>query len=162
MRRDLEFPFDSTGACSVSNVMAGNLSVKRDVALAAGGFDERFVAVAYRFETEFCRRLRRTGAEVRYDPRAVIHHLKAGSGGTRTWGHHLTSIRPAHSVGDYYFALRESRGVERWSYIARRLLRETTSRFHLSHPWWIPVKLVAELRGLRMAFALSRDARGRR
>ena len=61
-------------------------------------------------------------------------------------------------MGDYYFALREGRGLERLTYIASRLVRESISRFHLSHPWWIPVKLLGELRGLRMAFGLFRES----
>jgi len=36
--------------------MGGNFSVKRDLALRLGGFDENFVHVAYRFEAEFCDR----------------------------------------------------------------------------------------------------------
>lgn len=149
--RDLRFPFNSTAPCDVSNVMAGNLSVKKDVALAAGGFDERFVGVAYRFETEFCRRLLRGGCRVRYEPLGVIDHLRATRGGTRTFGSYLNSPRPEHSVGDYYFALVEGQSGERWRYVVRRFVREVATRYHLTHPWWIPTKLLGELRGLRLA-----------
>lgn len=159
LRRDLSFSFRSPGRADVWNVMAGNLSVKKVRALACGGFDEGFVGVAYRFETEFCRRLRRQGGRVVYEPDAVIRHLKAPSGGTRTWGHYRTSSRPEHSVGDYYFALLEGRGAEVWSYAARRFLRETLSRFHRSHPWFIPPKALGELRGFLMARRLVRRRR---
>lgn len=157
LRRDLDFRFTGPTACEVWNVMAGNLSVKRDLAVACGGFDERFVGVAYRFETEFCRRLRRHGGKVVYEPAAVIRHLKAPSGGTRTWGSHQTSARPEHSVGDYYFAILEGRGAEVWTYAASRLLRECLSGFHRRHPWYIPQKVVGELRGLALAFRLARQ-----
>lgn len=160
LRRDLDFRFTGPTGCEVWNVMAGNLSVKREEALACGGFDERFVGVAYRFETEFCRRLRRQGGMVVYEPAAVIHHLKAPSGGTRTWGSHQTSARPEHSVGDYYFALLEGRGTEVWSYAARRFLTECFSRFHRRHPWYIPRKMVGELRGLGLALRLARKKAG--
>lgn len=160
LRRDLDFRFTGPTGCEVWNVMAGNLSVKREEALACGGFDERFVGVAYRFETEFCRRLRRQGGKVVYEPAAVIHHLKAPSGGTRTWGSHQTSARPEHSVGDYYFALLEGRGTEVWSYAAKRLLTECFSRFHRRHPWYIPRKMVGELRGLGLALRLARKKAG--
>lgn len=153
--RDLEFCFRSTEKADVWNVMAGNFSVKRTAALACGGFDERFVGVAYRFETEFCRRLRRHGGRVSYEPGAVIRHLKASSGGTRTWGHHQTSARPEHSAGDYYFALLEGSGVEVAAYATRRFRQETLSRFHLTHPWYIPVKALGEIRGFLMAVGLS-------
>lgn len=160
LRRDLDFSFRTTERTDVWNVMAGNLSVKRTEALVAGGFDERFVGVAYRFETEFCRRLRRSGGRVVYEPAAAIRHLKAPSGGTRFWGHHRTSARPEHSVGDYYFALREGNGLEAVSYVLRRLRQETLSRYHLTHPWFIPVKAVGEVRGLLMALRLVRGREG--
>lgn len=156
LRRDLDFRFTGPTGCEVWNVMAGNLSVKREQALACGGFDESFVGVAYRFETEFCRRLRRHGGKVVYEPAAVIHHLKAPSGGTRTWGSHQTSARPEHSVGDYYFALLEGRGAEVWSYATKRLLTECFSRFHRRHPWYVPQKMLGELRGLGLALRLAR------
>lgn len=160
LRRDLDFRFTGRTRCEVWNVMAGNLSVKKQKALACGGFDEQFVGVAYRFETEFCRRLRRSGGKVVYEPAAVLHHLRAPSGGTRTYGSHLTSARGEHSVGDYYFALLEGRGAETWTYAARRLLTECFSRFHRSHPWYIPSKAMGELRGLRLALRLSRGRAG--
>jgi GT2 family glycosyltransferase len=157
--RDLEFPFHSTERRIVHNCMAGNLSVKRELALAAGGFDENFVGVAYRFETEFARQLERSGGVLLFEPRAVIRHLRAARGGTRTYGSHLTSARPEFSVGDYYFALKEGRGSARLGYIARRLFREVRTRFHLRNPWWIPIKLVGELRGLAWAVRLRRLGR---
>jgi GT2 family glycosyltransferase len=159
LRRDLAFPFTSTQAAEICNVMAGNLSVKREAALACGGFDERFVGVAYRFETEFCRRLRRHGGRVVYEPTAVIDHLKARAGGTRAWGFHKTSARGEHSVGDYYFAFLEGKRAEVWSYVGYRLLSECLSRFHRARPWHIPAKAIGEVRGLAMAMKLVREKR---
>lgn len=159
LRRDLGFPFNSTRRTDIWNVMAGNLSVRRHLALALGGFDERFIGVAYRFETEFCRRLWRHGGRVVFEPAAVVHHLKAPAGGTRTWGFHKTSARGEHAVGDYYFALLESRGVEAWSYMGYRLLTECFSRFHRRRPWYVPVKMLGELRGYEMARRLIHQRR---
>src|SRR5437868_3122650 len=76
----LDFPFNSAIPAQVANVMAGNLSVRREMALAVGGFDENFVGVAYRFETEFCRRLLRAGGRVLFQPAASIHHLRTPTG----------------------------------------------------------------------------------
>ncbi len=151
---DLQFCFRSNQPSLVRNVMAGNLSVNRKAALAAGGFDENFVGVAYRFETEFARRLSRTQGEIRYVPNASIRHLAAARGGTRSYGKHLTTHRPEHSVGDYYFALLEGSPVEALRYCARRLVTSVATRFHLKHPWYIPVKLLGEVRGLLWAIQL--------
>ena len=156
--RDLDFRFNSTRPVDgISSCIACNLSVRREAALLARGFDERFLGAAYRFETEFCRRLARSGGTTRFDPRPSVHHLKAGVGGTRQEGGHLTSSSPAHPVGDYYFAYLESRGWARMRYVSRRLVREVSTRFHARHPWWIPVKLVGEIRGLLLARRLYRE-----
>ncbi len=159
LRADLEFPFYSTQTMDVQNVMAGNLSVKRERALAIGGFDERFVGAAYRFETEFARRVTAAGGRIRFCPDASIRHLRASEGGTRATGSHLTSASPVHGVGDYYFAMLHGRPLEAARYMARRMVREVCTRFHLRHPWWIPVKLVGEVRAA--AWAL-RKVRGER
>ncbi|MCU0780282.1 MAG: glycosyltransferase [Akkermansiaceae bacterium] len=153
--RDLDFPFNSTQAAEIDNGMAGNLSVRREVALQAGGFDENFRGVAYRFETEFARRLRRvSGGKVRFDPAASLRHLQAARGGTRAYGIPLCSASPAHSVGEYYLAFREGRGWERVSFILWRMFRSVRTRFHLARPWCIPIKLTGEVRGLAWAARL--------
>ncbi len=152
----LQFPFFSTQRQWVRNVMAGNLSVLRDRALEVGGFDENFVGVAYRFETEFCRRLWQQGGRVLFEPAACIRHLRAARGGTRQYGCHLTSASPAHGVGDYYFALRQGASMEALCYMAKRPIREVCTRFHLRHPWWIPVKLFGEIRAMWLALCLHR------
>ena len=47
------FRFNGEEMRWVGEFMAGNFSMKRDLGLALGGFDENFVRVAYRFEAEF-------------------------------------------------------------------------------------------------------------
>jgi GT2 family glycosyltransferase len=155
--RDLDFPFNSDTPALLSNGMAGNLSVRREAALRAGGVDESFVGVAYRFETDFCRRLARAGGKLVFDPRASLRHLQIARGGTRAFGEPLRSCSPAHSVGDYYLAFREARGFERAAYILHRFYRSVRTRYHLTHPWRIPVKWLGELRGLALAYRLSRQ-----
>lgn len=145
---DLNFPFCSDSPAWVKNVMAGNLSVKRERAIAAGGFDENFVGSAYRFETEFARRLIRAGGRIRFEPGASIDHLRAERGGTRSTGSHLTSASPSHGLGDYYFALRSGVTPTTVAYMLARPVREVCTRFHLRHPWYIPVKLLGESRAM--------------
>jgi GT2 family glycosyltransferase len=151
--RDLEFRFTHDTACEVQNVMAGNLSVDRARALSIGGFDERYTAVAYRFETDFALRIVAAGGRIRYEPAASIRHLKAPGGGVRMWGDHRTSTSPAHSMGDYYFARRHVPTF--WRYVARRLAKNVATRYHLRHPWTIPGKVIGEVRGLIQALRLD-------
>jgi len=155
---DLEFHFRHDAGRFVANVMAGNLSVKRTHAISAGGFDENFVGVAYRFETDFALRVIAAGGRIWFSPEAGLRHLKLSSGGLRSFGDHRSSPSPAHSVGDYYFGVQHRPPL--WRYAARRLRANMLTRFHLRHPWTIPTKLIGELRGLLLARGLV--ARGRR
>jgi GT2 family glycosyltransferase len=143
-------PFAGTQAQWVGEFMGGNFSLARDQALALGGFDENFVRVAYRFEAEFADRWQRRGGRIRFEPAACIHHLKVAAGGTRSFGEHLTTWRPDHAVGAYYWALR----THSWREFFYRPLRSVATRFHLRHPWRIPPTLLAELGGMLWAFAL--------
>lgn len=152
--RDLDFPFHSTRDAEVQNVMAGNLCVNRSRALSVGGFDENFTGVAYRFETDFARRIGQGGGRIRFLGSAGIRHLRLCDGGTRTEGSHLTSASPRHGAGDYYFAFSHGGRAEAWRYAASRCIREVTTRFHLRRPWWVPVKILGEVRALRMAIKL--------
>jgi len=158
LRRFLDFPFRRTQGAFVENAMAGNLSMVRERALALGGFDENFPPpVASRFESEFAKRLVAAGGAIWYEPRASIRHLQAAHGGTRSQGSHLNSLSPRYGVGDYYFALRQGRGWEKGWYILKKPFREVRTRYHLRHPWWIPVKLVGEIRALVAALRLYRQ-----
>ena len=103
--RDHDFPFNSTIDADVANVMAGNLCVNRQRALSIGGFDENFTDSAYRFETEFARRVVNAGGRIRFLGTAGLRHLRAQSGGTRSVGSHLTSASPIHGIGDHYYAM---------------------------------------------------------
>lgn len=155
---DLYFPFRSSEPTWVRNGMSGNLSVRREKALAIGGFDENFLPpVSYRFDSDFCKRLVKAGGKIRFDPEARIYHLRAERGGTRSRGNHLTSASPMHGVGDYYFALRQGICAETLLYMLKRPFREVRTRFHLKNPWWIPVKLVGEVRAFALAMKLLRS-----
>ena len=162
-RADLEFRFNGTRATEVANVISCNLSVDRAAALAIGGFDEAFIGSAYRYETDFARRLVAAGRRILFAPEASLRHLRLPSGGTRSHGDHLEQPSPQHAFGDCYFAFRHARGRERIGYLARRLVRETCNRYYLRHPWKMPVKLVAEIRTLgwaRQAFRRRLDGGG--
>jgi GT2 family glycosyltransferase len=124
-----------------------NFSVKRDAAIRLGGFDERFVRVAYRYEAEFAVRARRSGLRIQFAPAALIHHLHAIKGGTRSYGDHLRTLSPAHAVGACYFLLRTRPAGWLGSLLALPF-RAVATRFHLRHPWWILPVLIAQIRAL--------------
>jgi glycosyltransferase involved in cell wall biosynthesis len=149
------FKFRSSRRQDVSELMGGNFSINRRLALGLGGFDENFVRVAYRFEAEFATRAVTAGERILFEPAASIRHLKAGTGGTRSYGEHLTTIKPSHSVGEYYYLLR-SKGISSrvWKIVSRPL-KAIRTRYHMSHPWWIPGTLIAETLGFFWAIMLA-------
>lgn len=149
------FRFNSTDPASIQEFMGGNFSIRRDLAVALGGFDENFVGAAYRFEAEFAFRYTRRHGAIHYTPDGLIHHLQASAGGTRAHGHHLRTVKPGHSVGAYYYLLR-TRQPQWWRQALIRPLRSVRTRHHLLRPWWIPLTLLAEARGWWAALRLSR------
>ena len=74
------FHFASMQAGWIREFMGGNFTVRREIALKLGGFDEQFVSVAYNFEAEFAYRLCEAGHRIFYEPAACIHHLKVSGG----------------------------------------------------------------------------------
>lgn len=147
---DSEALFAGRRRREVREFIGCNFGVPRGTALALGGFDENFVRVAYRFEAEFAHRWRASGYRILFEPDATLHHLKAGDGGTRTYGEHLTTWRPDHAVGGYYFAF----VTGQWREALARPWRAVATRHHLRRPWWILPTLWAELRGLVWALSL--------
>jgi glycosyltransferase involved in cell wall biosynthesis len=153
--RDTHFHFACLKPQRINEFMGGNFSVSAIESKRVGGFDENFVKVAYRFEAEFAHRWISSGGLICYEPDAAIHHLKVSAGGTRTFGEHLTTVKPDHAVGAYYFTLRTQSGVARVREVLRRVFLSVRTRHHLRRPWWIPLTLFAELRGLAWAVALA-------
>lgn len=145
-------PFDTANPAEVEEFMGGNFSVDRALAISLGGFDQNFRYAAYQYEREFADRLRASGARILYWPTAVIHHLKATEGGVRSFGSHLTTWRPGHSLGAYYYIF--TSGGKRVQRVAKRLVGSIKTRFHLTHPWYVPFTLVAEFTGFFLASIL--------
>ena len=154
------FRFNAAGRGWVTEAVGANFSIRRDFALRIGGIDENFVRAAYGYEAELCARAIAAGGRVLFEPAAAVRHLRAPAGGTRSYGSHLRTIRPGHSVGAFYRILRTSSPAAAPARIAGRLFRSIRTRHHLRRPWWIPVTMVAETLGLVWAVALA--ARGPR
>jgi len=148
------FRFCSNRRQLINEFIGCNFSVKRNMAIKLGGFDENFVHVAYRFEAEFADRALSAGEQILFEPAASIRHLKAERGGTRSYGEHLRTIKPSHSVGEYYFLMRSKRVPHRIMRIISLPFRTLRTRHHLRNPWWIPVTLIAQLLGFSWAILL--------
>jgi glycosyltransferase involved in cell wall biosynthesis len=153
--QDGGFHFASLQSGEIDEFMGGNFSLNRHEAIALGGFDENFVRVAYRFEAEFAHRWRAAGYRIVFEPKACIHHLKVSIGGTRTYGNHLTTIRPDHSVGAHYFYLRTQSGSSILKSMMNRIFGAVATKYHLWNPWRVLPTLISEVRGLIWACRLA-------
>lgn len=148
------FRFNSNVDAFIDEFIGCNFSVLKEYALSLGGFDENFSGAAYRFEAEFAFRYIRRYGPIRFEPSASIHHLQASSGGTRAHGHHLRTVKASHSVGAYYFWFR-TREPHWWLKMLLRPLRSIRTKHHMLRPWWVPLTLIAEFRGMLQAFQLA-------
>jgi hypothetical protein len=135
--------------------MGGNFSVKRSLAKELGGFDENFVHAAYRFEREFSERIIASGHSILFEPAATIRHLHTDSGGTRSYGNQLKTIRPSHTVGEYYFLLQSRYTRFKLLKLVWHPIKGIKTRHHLRRPWWIPVTLIAEVSAFIWAILLT-------
>lgn len=158
---DSPFLFNSLEPREVSSFMAGNVSIPRKQAVEIGGFDTNFVKVAYHFEAEFAYRWIQNGYRIYYESQAIIHHLKTERGGTRTFGEHLTTMSPDHSIGRYYYNFQTCRIHQAIIKSFQDLVRSITTRHHLKRPIWIPFTLIAEVRGFLWALLLWNSGNGR-
>jgi GT2 family glycosyltransferase len=145
-------PFAGERGAWVAEFIGCNFSLRREAALALGGFDEKFVRVAYRFEREFSDRVLAAGGGILFEPGAQLEHLRAGDGGTRAWGDPWSS--PGHAVGEYYYLMRSGRVSRRWRGILARPIRAISTRRHLRRPWLVPVTLAVEAAALLWALGL--------
>lgn len=152
-----KFRFNSTEQCEISEFMGGNFSIKRNIALSLGGFDENFSGAAFCFEAEFANRYVNSHGKILYQPQAIIHHLMIQRGGTRAHGHHLRTAKPTHALGAYYYLLKSRPNGWLWQAIWRPF-RAVRTRHHFQQPWWIPLSLYAELTGF--CWAMERLLKG--
>ena len=67
----------------VMHVKGVNMSVRRELALEIGGFDERFGGTAQYEDMDFCLRALKKGYKIIFDPAAVVEHFILPSGGCR-------------------------------------------------------------------------------
>ncbi len=148
------FSFNALNASSAPYFIGANVLVNRRIATQLGGFDENFVGTAHDYEREFSDRVLSAGFDIGYCGPAAVYHLKEQSGGIRTYGHFLKTMKPHHAVGAYYYILRSKRVKKKPLEILRRLRQRVVTRTHLKQPWWIPLTLIGDLLGIAWACKL--------
>ncbi len=132
----LYFPPNYNRRCLCRTGGSGNLSVRREFAIAVGGMDAQFEKGAHREESDFCLRLTDRFGPLVFDPEASVIHLLAEEGGCRSWGTNR-GIHPLHHVtGEWYF-IRKMRRMgliqlrdlpDHWAVLVRRQILNPDNR----------------------------------
>ena len=101
---------DYTGGTNIGALYPSNMAVRRSAIVAAGGFDERFGAVAE--DLDLCYRWLRAGHSLRYEPSLVVMHddwrtdadwssSTVATGAARGCSSQSTCTDPTRSCCDY-------------------------------------------------------------
>jgi len=157
---DEPFLFNGLEKREVHSFMGGNVSIPRLEAIRVGGFDTNFIRVAYHFEAEFAYRWKCHGNKIFYEPNALIHHLKTERGGTRSFGSHLTTIKPDHSVGRHYYYLCRYTLTRALFRSFKAIIKSIVTKHHLRNPLWIPATISSEIIGFAWAILLWNSGKG--
>ena len=80
----------------VTTAPGANMSVRRELALALGGLDERIRGNGFRWENDLCLTLRQAGFRTVYDPRPTVLHYYGSAGGNEN-RHLLGRERASHA-----------------------------------------------------------------
>ena len=113
---------------------SGNGSVRRDIAMRLGGFDENFVYTLLD-DTDFACRLKSLGVKSVHDPSARLRHLKIGRGGRRPGGVNAYVIADASRWYTWIYFFVMNFGWRSWRELALRLRGCVFRRANLMRPW---------------------------
>jgi hypothetical protein len=118
----------------------GNHSVRKDVMLELGGYDENFIGWAFREDSDAAIRLWRAGRRIVFDPTARLDHLAVPTGGCRL----VPGQRPLPewmvSFPAHYFAFRHQfpRPAFWVETFVTNLRRYALRKQIVSRPWRLP------------------------
>jgi GT2 family glycosyltransferase len=161
----LAMNFDHPHAMDVPTAAGANMSFRRELVGRLGGFDERYTANAFRWETDFSLRVIRAGYRIRYDPEArVLHHY--GTPGGCDNGHLLARTESSHAWyepffrNNTYFALKLLGGGDRVRFLWRLYREHVLNRtFVAAGPAFLARRHAALVRGAVAGWRAWRRAR---
>jgi GT2 family glycosyltransferase len=148
-RRQGSFNLETAGDATAAR--GCNMSFRRDVVRAAGGFDTRFVANALREDTDMSYRVRSAGWRLVFAPAAALTHLETETGGCRQ---ELQEYRTdSRFYGNYYLFLLKHR---LWVAAGAALVE------HAGHAVRMGVRERSTLQARALATGVGRAVRARR
>ncbi len=138
--------FGAQERCDVEHLPGGNMSFRREVFRAVGGFDRAYGGSSIGEETDFCLRARRAGFRLVFEPRASLEHLHLPTGGCRIPRFERWLYWQAHN--SMLFVLRHARPTALPIFVARRVARLGLFVLERGAPDLMAVGLKGLLRGV--------------
>lgn len=135
-----------------------NASIRRDLAIKIGGFDENYTHTLFD-DTDFSCRLKKLNVKVIHDPTASLIHLKEPSGGKRPGGINKYVIADKHQwyIWCYFFMINFG-----WHGLREIFLRIRSSIFrkvNIIRPWYLILAMMHFVIGLTKALIMIRSGR---
>ena len=141
---------------NIKYLVSANHSIRRDVLLKTGGYDESFAGRTYANEDgDFGFRLFAQGYRIDFDPNASLVHLLAPSGGNRLVGRD-SFPEWTRSVTYFQFALRHYTGVIKIWMILKVYRAITFRRENINRPFFLPWAFGQATYGLMIAIRRHR------
>jgi len=152
------FPHCYTQRTSCTSLATCNGSIRREVAIQIGGFDENYT-YTHLDDTDFSARLRQLGAKAVHDPEARLVHLKETRGGKRPGGVNEYVLADSNRwyIWCYFFWMNF-----RWqgrSEMLRRLRRCVFRHVNVIRPWFLIIALGHFVAGTTRAVKVIRSGR---
>lgn len=136
---------------NLSPFVTANVSVRRDVLLKMGGFDEGFSGRTYANEDgDLGKRMRNCGCRIGFDPAASLFHIQTPSGGNRITGRDAFP-EWTRSVTFFQFALRHSTGKLRFKRLFNVFRLITLRKENVCEPWCLPSAFISAFYALLIA-----------
>lgn len=135
-----------------------NGSIRRQVAIEVGGFDENYTYTHFD-DTDFSARLKKLGAKAVHDPGARLVHLKEMSGGKRPGGinEHVIADSNKWYTWIYFFWMNFRWGGR--NEILKRLRGTVFRRTNIVKPWYLVVAFSHFVSGTARAIKTIRGGR---
>jgi GT2 family glycosyltransferase len=142
----VERNFGAERGGDVDHLPGGNMSFRREVFAAVGGFDRSYGGSAIGEETDFCLRARRAGFRLVFEPRAAVEHLHLATGGCREPRFERWLFWHAHNA--MLFALRHGRAAGWPLFVLKRVARFVLFALESGSPACLAVGLQGLVRGV--------------
>ena len=127
------FRHDYAHRARVANIAEGNASMRRQVMLDVGLFDESFRENAYLFGMDLAQRVVKAGGRIVHDPKAGLLHLRHRSGGVR-----MKAVRPVSYFRNLFRFLNKHHGRHARFAVALRVFFYRVLVENWRRPWVIP------------------------